>query len=113
MENKQKEIETDCYVPTIITFKKLGYRCTEFKISGESFNCEFRLKNTSIDSIVICILRFCNAYEISRDELLFETSGEIFNAINAKTLSSSKTVWELFKEQNIEIKEAKYEECDN
>lgn len=100
-----KEKEVYCYEPVMVTFKELGYRSTTFEISSDTFRCEFRLTNTSIDSIVTAILRFCNAYEIDKDELDFKTSREIFNNINLKTLSNSKTVWELFKEQNIEIEE--------
>lgn len=100
----KKETEIYAYEPTVVNFKEIGYMFTVFTISADTFNCEFTLRNTSIDSIVITILRFCNAYEISRECLVFETSQEIFNNINKKTLSNSKTVWELFKEQNVEIK---------
>lgn len=100
-----KEKEVYCYAPVMVTFKELGYRSTTFEISGDTFRCEFRLINTSIDSIVIAILRFCSAYEIKRDELIYQTSKELFNSINLKTLSNSKTVWQLFEEQGIQIKE--------
>lgn len=102
---KDKKIEDYIYATTEVTFKTLGYDFTGFTIDADDFSCDFHLRKKTVDDIVGIILKFCETYEINWETLVFQTSKKIFNEINQKTLSSNKTVWEMFKERNFEIRE--------
>lgn len=98
--------EVEVYEPIEVIFKELGYSNIQFSICGDNFRIEFYLQNKSIHEIQHILLNFCDGYDIDWDKLEFKTSREVFNRINLKTLANDKTVWELFKERNIEIQDA-------
>jgi hypothetical protein len=104
MKDKQ-ETEVYAYEPICVYFKELAYSRTIFSISHGNFYVEFQLREKSIDDIQDALLRFCDAYEIDWEMLMFETSKEILNRISLKTLASEKTVRELLEVRRINLKE--------
>lgn len=86
-----------------VEFKSIGYTCIDFVIEFKDVRIQFVLRNTSIDQVNETIDNFCKGFDVDRGFFNFKTSPEILNHIKQKTLSNTKSVWELFEEKDIYI----------
>lgn len=93
-----------------IIFKRIGFSKTEFTITSNTgeFSHTIVLKEKDIDDIVLTIQRWYAAYSHAGENwgnANYYASGEIMSSIKQRTLSSAKSVWDLFKEKSIEIRD--------
>lgn len=86
-----------------VIFKELGYYRTEIRIEAEGFEVEFCLHEKSIDDIVDVLKKFCFGFGFAFTSLTFVASSELLTRINRKTLSSTKTVYDMFVDAGIVI----------
>ena len=89
----------------IIDFTEIGYYCTTVNIiQGQKLLNTTYIREADVQEIKNTIKNLLDAFLIDQDNVEYVCSQEIMNIITRKTLCGEKTVWELFKEQNIEIK---------
>lgn len=98
--DKAKEYEIVMY------FREIGYYSTIVDMygNGRCLNTTY-LKEKDINTMKYILLGLYDAFEIDYDCVEYKTSPEIMSRITSKNLSNTKTVWELFKDVGIEIKE--------
>ena len=94
------------YIITIY-FREIGWQSTiaDMYGGGRLLNTTY-FKEKDISTIKYILKGLFDAFEIDDDNVEYKTSSETMNRITQRTLSNTKTVWELFSDLGIEIKEA-------
>ena len=94
------------YIITIY-FREIGWQSTiaDMYGGGRLLNTTY-FKDKDISTIKYILTNLFDAFEIATDDVEYKTSPETMNKITQRTLLSAKTVWELFNDLGIEIKEA-------
>lgn len=88
-----------------VIFQEIGYEKLKFVINTDNAYIDFTLYEKTIAEIEDILFRFYEAYDIDRNNVSYYTCSENYNKINQKTLSNTKTVWELFEAKGITIRE--------
>ena len=93
------------YIITIY-FREIGWQSTiaDMYGGGRLLNTTY-FKEKDISTIKYILTNLFDAFKIDTNNVEYKTSSETMNRITQRTLSSTKTVWELFSDFGIEIKE--------